>query len=122
MTDLGPINPQSRSGGEPIGGLGAVLDLWRWSASDLLSNATRGVLAEFIVGRALRAESKIRSEWDPYDLTTPDGITVEVKSSACIQGWHQDEPSRVSFGIAPARAWGSETNSLAGKVKRLANL
>ena len=27
----------------------SVLDFWRWSTSDLLSNATRGRLGEFIV-------------------------------------------------------------------------
>jgi len=29
-----------------------VLDFWRWSASDLISNTTRGILAEYIVARA----------------------------------------------------------------------
>ena len=30
-----------------------VIDFWRWSASDLLSNATRGRFAEFIIANAL---------------------------------------------------------------------
>ncbi len=30
-----------------------VWDFWKWSVSDLLSNATRGRLAEFIVATAL---------------------------------------------------------------------
>src|SRR6266851_1966408 len=35
-------------------GLGLTLsDFWRWSLSDLVSNATRGRLAEFIVADAL---------------------------------------------------------------------
>ena len=29
-----------------------VLSFWRWSASDLLSNATRGIVAEFLVAQA----------------------------------------------------------------------
>ena len=29
-----------------------VLDFWCWSASDLVSNTTRGILAEYIVDRA----------------------------------------------------------------------
>ena len=30
----------------------SLLDFWRWSVSDILSNATRGILAEFIVAKA----------------------------------------------------------------------
>jgi len=30
-----------------------LLSLWQWSFSDVLSNATRGVLAEYIIARAL---------------------------------------------------------------------
>jgi hypothetical protein len=30
-----------------------VLDFWQWSSSDLVSNSTRGCIAEFIVARAL---------------------------------------------------------------------
>ena len=33
-------------------------DFWKWSSSDLLNNAMRGVLAEFIVGTALECKSK----------------------------------------------------------------
>ena len=31
-----------------------VIDFWKWSVSDLVSNATRGRLAEFIVAKALK--------------------------------------------------------------------
>ena len=30
-----------------------LLDFWRWDASDLLNNTTRGRLTEFIVGSAV---------------------------------------------------------------------
>ena len=44
-------------------------DFWRWSASDLLNNTQRGVLAEFIVAKALGIEENgPRVEWEPYDL------------------------------------------------------
>jgi hypothetical protein len=51
---------QLRTGTEPLRdgkiALGPrLLDFWRWSASDLVSNATRGVFAEYIVGLALEA-------------------------------------------------------------------
>jgi hypothetical protein len=33
-----------------------LLDFWRWSVSDLVSNLTRGRLAEFIVAMALEID------------------------------------------------------------------
>ena len=33
-------------------------DFWRWSSSDLLNNTMRGVLAEFIVAKALGIDTK----------------------------------------------------------------
>lgn len=37
--------------GKPLGP--TLLDSWRWNSSDLVSNANRGWLAEFIVASAL---------------------------------------------------------------------
>ena len=31
-----------------------LLDFWKWSVSDLVSNATRGILAEFLVASRIR--------------------------------------------------------------------
>ena len=80
-----------------------VRDFWSWATSDLLSNATRGVLAEFIVARDVGAEGLVRDEWAEYDLRTPAGVRVEVKSSAEIQSWAQARPSKISFDIAPKK-------------------
>lgn len=38
-----------------------------------------------------------------YDLLSPDGIRVEVKSSAYIQALEDDHLARISFRIAPAK-------------------
>ena len=58
-----------------------LFDFWKWSVSDILSNATRGRFAEFVVGTAVGLNPKnLRDEWDAYDLTTDDGIKIEVKS------------------------------------------
>jgi len=85
-------------------------DFWRWSVSDLLSNAQRGVLAEFIVGQALDADlSQPRVEWDAYDLKTRKGVLIEVKSSSYLQSWHQEKLSRISFSIRKAKAWDART-------------
>jgi len=107
--------------GDPCGP--SLLEFWRWSSSDLLSNALRGVLAEFIVGAAISSQAKdVRAEWDPYDLTTPDGITVEVKSAAYIQSWHQDNASRITFGIRPTQAWNPSTNAYDAEPKHQAQV
>jgi hypothetical protein len=49
-----------------------LLSFWRWSVSDLVSNATRGRLAEFIVARALGVQIPVRGEWDAFDLTNSE--------------------------------------------------
>lgn len=88
----------------------SLLDFWKWSSSDLLSNALRGRLAEFIVAMAMGMDiNKPRREWDSYDLLA-DKIRIEVKSAAYVQSWHQDKPSKISFSIRPARYWDPETN------------
>lgn len=79
-----------------------ISDFWKWSSSDILSNATRGILAEFIVGSAIGIDfNKIRNEWDSYDLLSPEGIKIEVKSAAYIQSWKQEKYSNISFSIKP---------------------
>lgn len=84
----------------------SLLDFWRWSVSDILSNATRGILAEFIVAKALDVDvSNVRDQWDAYDLVTPENIRVEVKSSAYLQSWEQLDFSKISFSISTAIPW-----------------
>lgn len=113
---LSRIFPVPKSGDEPLHSNGrplgiTLLDFWRWSSSDLVSNATRGILAEFIVASALGIElNDVRDEWRAFDLITPEGITVEVKSAAYIQTWSQRDFSRITFRIPKTRAWDADTN------------
>ena len=95
-----------------------LLDFWRWSASDLASNALRGVLAEYIVAQALGVAEVPRSEWEPFDLMGPGGAKVEIKSSAYLQTWAQRSYSKITFGIAPTRAWDADTGDYSGTIKR----
>ena len=98
-----------------------VLDFWRWSVSDLVSNTMRGVLAEFIVARALDIDTTAgREEWAAYDLRTADGVTVEVKSAAYVQSWAQHRPSAIQFAVGKRRAWDSATNHMAEEPTRSA--
>lgn len=100
--------------------LGPTLaDFWGWSASDLVSNTMRGVLAEFIVARALGISTEgVRTEWDTYDLKTSDGTTIEVKSAAYIQSWHQLRLSKISFATPATRGWSADTGVYESSVKR----
>jgi len=100
-----------------------LLDFWRWSVSDILSNATRGRFAEFIVATATNIDiTKVRDEWSAFDLITPSGIKLEIKSAAYLQSWFQKKFSVISFSIKAARHWDSTTNILSPEVKRHADV
>ena len=87
----------------------SVLGFWQWSSSNLVGNTLRGWLAEYIVATAIGAEEGIREEWDSFDLSTPEGIRVEVKSSAYIQSWKQKALSTPRFDIRCTIAWDEAT-------------
>lgn len=122
------LTPVSRTGDERFCFGGRVLpfdvlDFWRWSVSDLVSNATRGRLAEYIVARACRVDTTTpRDEWAPVDLRTPEGFLVEVKSAAYVQSWHQTQLSRISFRVPKTCPWDPTTNRFGDKRERLADV
>ncbi len=102
-----------------------IFNYWRWAHSDLLDNTARGVLAEFLVARALDSTCEPRHEWDAVDVRTECGLNVEVKSAAYAQSWPQCKPSQISFNIAPKKeAWNAKTNeyTLFDKPKRDADV
>ena len=91
---------------------------WQWACSDILSNAVRGKLAEFIVASALDIHQGICSEWESYDLITKSGRRLEIKSSGYIQSWHQKSKSKIIFGIQPTRKWDDRTGLYEEKSRR----
>ncbi len=93
------------TGDEPfIGCAATVYDFWRFAMSDLRMNNVRGYLAESLVARAVQAVGQ-RIEWDAFDVLTPDGVKVEVKSSAYLQVWDQRAPSRIVFSGLRGKTW-----------------
>ena len=127
----GPIpklNVKKKTGLEPFDSGGSVrgfdlLDYWRWANSDLVSNVTRGVLAEFIVAHAVGIPTDgVRDEWAPYDLETPDGIKLEVKSAAYVQSWWQPRFSDIRFGTKKTLSWDPETNAYGTEPTREADV
>ena len=106
-TTWGPL-PRARilSGNQPITGADARLrDFWAWAYSDLRANTVRPMLAEYLVARAVGADLRPRVEWDAYDVLTPEGLRLEVKSSAYLQAWEQPRLSAITFGGLRARVW-----------------
>lgn len=126
--NLDRINPTPRTGHERLMFNGqnldySVLDFWRWSTSDILSNTIRGGFAEFIVATALNLDLNVlRYDWSAFDLKTPEGIKIEVKSSAFIQSWHQHKLSTISFSTKTALHWDSNTNEFEDIKKRHADV
>jgi hypothetical protein len=114
---LPPLVVAPLSGSEPFhtGGHALRFDVvafWRWSSSNLAGNAMRGVLAEYLVARALELSTGVRTEWDACDLRMPDGTRVEVKSAAYLQSWSQRSHS-ASASTSRSRGSDSVTNTTA---------
>jgi len=128
MDELGPIDLKRRKGDESFRDSDKelefdLLSFWQWSSSDVVSNATRGALAEYLVAQALGvADDGIREEWAPYDLKALDGTRVEVKSAAYLQSWHQDKLSRIIFRVPKTRAWDKDTNIQSKDARRQADV
>lgn len=90
-----------------------LADFWSWAFSDLAANTTRSTLAEFLVARALGDRRPGREEWANFDVLTPDGIRVEVKSAGYLQRWRQWKPSLIRFGSFTGRSWDPHTGYFA---------
>jgi hypothetical protein len=127
-TELARLKVKLKTGNECFHSHGAslgytLLDFWRWSVSDLVSNATRGRLAEFIVAKALGISTDdVRDEWAAYDLISPDGVKVEVKSAAYVQSWSQKRYSSIQFLTRKTRPWDPDTGLQAAEAKRQAEV
>jgi len=125
--NLDALKVRPRHGSDPFHHGGQPLDFdlhsfWQWYCSDLCSNLLRGVIAEFLVARAVGAVGGVRNEWDAYDVLTPEGIKVEVKSGAYLQTWAQKKLSAISFEIKQKLSWDAATNVSATKAARFADV
>jgi hypothetical protein len=107
------IVPQKKIGTEPFHVAGSPLpftvqDFWATAFSGLVTNMTRGILAEYLVCKALGLTDQVMNDYDSYDAITPDGKRIEVKSSGYIQRWSQKGPSRIVFSIGKKFAYDYE--------------
>ena len=67
----------------------SMLDFWRWAFSDLLEDTLKGLYAEWLVGQLLGLPMRHggRPGYGNFDLRSPAGLRIEVKSSAYWQSW-----------------------------------
>jgi hypothetical protein len=82
----------------------SVLDFWQYGFSNLNSNVLRGVLAEFLVERALKDTDDIvlRNPWGDFDVEYK-GKKIEVKSCSYLQDWDQNKLSTVKWSGLKAK-------------------
>ena len=99
-----------------------LLDFWSWAYSDLVDNTQRGKLAEFIISQAMNCANGISEMWGAYDILSPEGIKIEVKTSAYIQTWHQTKLSDIKFGIQETIAWDPNTNTYSKESTRQSDI
>ncbi|MYC05731.1 MAG: hypothetical protein F4X57_00885 [Chloroflexi bacterium] len=129
---LGRIHPQRRTGNERLHSRGysvhdkaTLLNFWEWYGSDILNNTERGIFAEYIVAFAINGVtvmSDAREGWDSYDLISPDGVKIEVKSSGYKQSWKQEKESIPTFDIARKLVWDAETDTFSDDQVRSADV
>jgi hypothetical protein len=128
MDNLARIAASRKTGAEPFIADGrptgrTLADFWAWSRSDLLDNTERGVLAEFIVAAAVGIPNAgVREGWAAWDLTTTEGVRVEVKSAAYLQSWGQKGFSRISFNTPKTLAWDPDAGGYANVAQRQAQV
>ncbi|MFJ5922141.1 hypothetical protein ACIQF6_05960 [Kitasatospora sp. NPDC092948] len=119
MTDgrLTPAVPAPLDGGEVFRGgeAGSVLDFWRCAMPDLRTNTTRGLLAEFLVHRAVgatvRNPAHSHADYDPLDVARWS-FFVASRASVAANG-------RNSAGLATVRRLCGEPvgyGELAGRI------
>jgi hypothetical protein len=103
-----------------------VMDFWRWAFSDLIDNTQRGIIAEFLVYSSLNptaCPTHIRENWLPFDVISPSGRRIEVKSAAYIQAWTPENIfAQIRFDIGKKLAWDNANATSATVAKRNCDL
>lgn len=99
------------------------IEFFQWAFDDVMDNATRAILGEYIVHKAISSDTMSRENWVAYDLKYKD-IKIEVKTSGYVQTWHKTDSkaSRISFDIGSKSIWDETTNSRTTEKTRYADI
>ena len=92
---------------------GTIGEFWSWAFSDLKENTTRGVLAEYLVAKALALPMESKAAWEPYDLDSINGSRIEVKASGFLQSWSTPKHSEIRFSGLKAKSYDPLTGDYA---------
>ena len=89
-------------------------EFWQWFRPVLAENWMRGVVGEYWVMKALGMTDEIRKGWNTWDIETPDGILIEVKTSGYWQSWQKpgDKMATPRFGAPRVRVEADESMGL----------
>ena len=69
------------------------------------------------------ASAGISVNWLPFDVTSPSGRRIEVKSAAYIQAWTPENIfAQIRFDIGRKLAWDNATASYSSEAKRNCDL
>lgn len=123
MSQFPAMEVRRKDGKESFVGLEpkrTLQDFWAWAFSDLVGNTERGKLAEYIVATAIGCHMETSPTWESFDLLSPEGIRIEVKTSAYIQSWAQKKFSTITFNIPQTRYW--DGTAYAEEKKRQADV
>ncbi len=86
-----------------------ILDFWQTMFSRLESNTLRGKVGEYIVSWALSVDNRPQDPWQAFDLLSPNGKRIEVKTTSFVQDWEHGEENRTpKFVIKPTRNYTSD--------------
>ena len=99
----------------------SIIDFWSWSSSDFTGNTLRGVLAEFLVAKALSVElNEPRKEWTAYDISY-NGKGLEVKCSSYWQAWHYAKNQTLIYDISKSNIFDPK-NGYTGEIRRASDV
>ena len=99
----------------------SLIDFWSWSSSDFSGNTLRGVLAEFLVAKALSIElNEPRKEWTAYDISY-NRKGIEVKCSSYWQAWHYAKKPTLIYDISESNIWDPK-NGYTGEIRRASDV
>jgi hypothetical protein len=107
-----PLTGSERLEGSDLPLSATIHDFWSWAFSDLLQNSLRGVYGEWIVAQLLGiAAPAVRNPWGVYDLETPAGTSIEVKTCGFIQAWSSEPSVKLVFSGLKSQVWEQESNT-----------
>jgi hypothetical protein len=97
-------------------------DFINWAFSNTLDNSLRGIVAEYLVHKAVGGIGNSRVNWDACDIEMSDGTKIEVKTSGYLQTWSQTKPSTLAFDISKKDPWLASENRFLGRKCRYADV